>query len=476
VTSRGGGEREKRREGETGRRRRGALPLPNRPFAVNGFTYDAAGNLTNDGGQSFSYDATGQQATASYSGYILQQTYDGERLRVKKVENGATTYYLRSTVLGGQIVAELNSAGSWTRGFVYLGGQLLAVQQNSWVHQDPFVKSKRVTDSAGTVVSVIELDPWGGDTARSNNAAFQPRRFTTYDRDGNASDEAMHRRYNRWHSRFDQPDPYEGSYNLVDPQSFNRYSYVQNDPVNFVDPSGLNHDTLGPPPPVPTLVPPSGPLDVITTNTWAPRFGGGSILGSNNHFVPEQGPEQDPPDGGGPQNPGLPPARPPIDPSNNPLPPLPFCGVNPLTGTPGFTRAPVGTTGHLRAPQGGRGEWHAPRGRRVHQGLDIAGVLNQTTVVATLDGTIEAAGWGGADAGVRVRINHGNGLVTRYAHLQTGSIPPWLTPGATVNKGEFIGTVGNTGNAGNTPPHLHFNVSVNGQNQNPETFLNSPCP
>src|SRR5688572_14484967 len=143
--------REKRREGETGRRRRGALPLPNRPFAVNGFTYDAAGNLTNDGGQSFSYDATGQQATASYSGYILQQTYDGERLRVKKVENGATTYYLRSTVLGGQIVAELNSAGSWTRGFVYLGGQLLAVQQNnqvSWVHQDPFVKSKRVTDSA----------------------------------------------------------------------------------------------------------------------------------------------------------------------------------------------------------------------------------------------------------------------------------------------------------------------------------------
>ncbi|MDQ3684948.1 MAG: hypothetical protein M3430_05025, partial [Acidobacteriota bacterium] len=34
-------------------------------------------------------------------------------------------------------------------------------------------------------------------------------------------------------------DPYDGSMNLADPQSFNRYSYVQNDPVNFVDPSGL---------------------------------------------------------------------------------------------------------------------------------------------------------------------------------------------------------------------------------------------
>jgi hypothetical protein len=49
----------------------------------------------------------------------------------------------------------------------------------------------------------------------------------------------MHRRYNRWWGRFDQPDPSDGSYELTDPQSLNRYSYVQNDPVNFVDPSGL---------------------------------------------------------------------------------------------------------------------------------------------------------------------------------------------------------------------------------------------
>jgi RHS repeat-associated protein len=124
----------------------------------------------------------------------------------------------------------------------YLGKQLLAVQQSNqvnWVHQDPLVKSKRVTNSVGTVVSTVELDPRGGDTTRSSNEAFQPRRFTTYDRDGNASDEAMHRRYNRWHSRFDQPDPYGGSYDITNPQSFNRYSYVQNDPVNFVDPTGL---------------------------------------------------------------------------------------------------------------------------------------------------------------------------------------------------------------------------------------------
>src|SRR5205085_3675184 len=44
--------------------------------------------------------------------------------------------------------------------------------------------------------------------------------------------------YNRWHSRFDQPDPYDGSYNFLDPQSLNRYAYTQGDPANFVDPTG----------------------------------------------------------------------------------------------------------------------------------------------------------------------------------------------------------------------------------------------
>ena len=49
----------------------------------------------------------------------------------------------------------------------------------------------------------------------------------------------MNRRYGATASRFSQPDPYDGSYDLSDPQSFNRYAYVNNDPVNFVDPSGL---------------------------------------------------------------------------------------------------------------------------------------------------------------------------------------------------------------------------------------------
>lgn len=204
-------------------------------------TYDAAGNLTRDGSQTYTYDATGQQTYASGTG--LTQGYDGDGLRIKKVEDGTTTYYLRSSVLGGQVIAEFSN--SMSRGYVYLGSQMLAIQQNnhvSWVHQDPVTKSQRVTNSTGTMTSIIDLDPWGGETARSSNQAFQPHRYTTYERDGNSGDEAMMRRYTgQWH-RFAQPDPYAGSYDWINPQSFNRYAYVQNDPVNFIDPLGLDPD------------------------------------------------------------------------------------------------------------------------------------------------------------------------------------------------------------------------------------------
>lgn len=200
--------------------------------------YDAAGNMTNDGAQSFTYDATGAQVQAP--SYGKWQGHDGDRLRVKDVQGSNTTYYLRSSALGGQVVAEISSSGTWMRGFVYSGAQLVAIQSggNYFVHQDPITKSQRITDSAGTVVEAIELDPFGGETNRNSGPQYQKHRYTTWERDW-TGDESLFRRYHGWWSRFAHPDPYDGSYDASNPQSFNRYSYVQNDPVNFVDPDGL---------------------------------------------------------------------------------------------------------------------------------------------------------------------------------------------------------------------------------------------
>ncbi|MGI8838871.1 MAG: S8 family serine peptidase [Pyrinomonadaceae bacterium] len=244
----------------------------------NGFSYDASGNLTNDIGQAFTYDATGQQTASTYTN--LQNYYDGEGLRVKRTQDGSyPALYLRSTVLGGQIVAEIdyiNGSWQWQRGYVYQGSQLLAVQQAGavyWMHEDPVTKSKRVTDVNGNIVSTVEPDPWGAYTNRYSNGSFQPREFTSYERDANRSDEAMFRRYNRWHSRFDQPDPYDGSYELGDPQSFNRYAYVQGDPVNFVDPSGLDDDC-------PDCINTPGDAPIIRINADGRRWSNDPTLGA----------------------------------------------------------------------------------------------------------------------------------------------------------------------------------------------------
>jgi RHS repeat-associated protein len=214
----------------------------------NGMQYDAAGNLVDGNWYTFSYDAAGRQTRSACPGYVLDMAYDGNGLRAKKTDNGDTIYYLRSTVLGQQVVVEIYGGGPsyqgsnwWLRGYVYLEQQLIAVQAGGvfWAHQEPVTKSQRLTDIYGNITSTVELDPFGADTARSQNELQQPHRFTTYERDVDGEDDAMFRHYNRWWGTFNQPDPYDGSYDLGDPQSLNRYSYTQNDPVNYADPTGL---------------------------------------------------------------------------------------------------------------------------------------------------------------------------------------------------------------------------------------------
>ncbi len=100
---------------------------------------------------------------------------------------------------------------------------------------------------------------------------------------------------------------------------------------------------------------------------------------------------------------------------------------------------------------------------RGHTGLDIAGSTG-AAIGAADGGVVSFAGWQGG-YGNFVIINHGNGMVTRYAHCSKLLVKS----GQRVTQGQTIGLRGSTGRS--TGPHLHFEVMVNGSFRNPISYL-----
>lgn len=100
---------------------------------------------------------------------------------------------------------------------------------------------------------------------------------------------------------------------------------------------------------------------------------------------------------------------------------------------------------------------------RMHTGLDIGSDYG-VQVGAAGSGTVIRAGWYGG-YGRTVDVDHGDGVVTRYAHLSRISVGV----GEAVGRGQVIGRVGSSGHS--YGPHLHFEVIVNGSPRNPLNYL-----
>jgi YD repeat-containing protein len=101
--------------------------------------YDADGRVTQPGDtQHYTYDAAGRKIQATtppgykHPALTVTQGFDGDGLRVKKTETHGTSnnirYYIRSSVLGGQVLTELTETGEKYTGYVYANGDLLAKQ------------------------------------------------------------------------------------------------------------------------------------------------------------------------------------------------------------------------------------------------------------------------------------------------------------------------------------------------------------
>ena len=106
-----------------------------------------------------------------------------------------------------------------------------------------------------------------------------------------------------------------------------------------------------------------------------------------------------------------------------------------------------------------------PRSNRqgFHTGVDFSAATG-TIVGSTAAGQVSYAGWDNS-FGYWVEIDHGGGVRSRYAHLSE----IWVTTGAWVSAGSFVGTVGNTGNSSGA--HLHFEIVMQGAPVDPLALL-----
>lgn len=117
------------------------------------------------------------------------------------------------------------------------------------------------------------------------------------------------------------------------------------------------------------------------------------------------------------------------------------------------------TEGEISSPFGWR--WN---GTDFHSGIDIANDFG-TPIVASADGIVTDAAYNGGGYGNKVDIDHGNGIMTRYAHAQAIVV----RTGQEVRCGQVIAYMGSTGFS--TGPHLHYEVRINGEAVNPIFYL-----
>jgi RHS repeat-associated protein len=220
-----------------------------------GTTYDDAGNTKIDASnQSYVYDAENKMVKAkNASGATLgDYFYDGDGKRIKKmVPNGETTIFVYDA--SGKMVAEYST--------------VTASQEQakiSYLTNDHLGSPRITTDATGKVVSRRDFMPFGEEIQRADYGNDSIReKFATYERDYETSlDFAQARMFGSSFGRFTSVDPYnivfekergrnkrEKNYIfnnfIMQPQNWNGYAYVVNNPSNLSDPSGLTYLTDG---------------------------------------------------------------------------------------------------------------------------------------------------------------------------------------------------------------------------------------
>ena len=213
----------------------------------SGFAYDAAGNMTNNTVHTYTYDAEGN-ITAVDGGATASYVYNALNQRVRTVTGSAATEYVFNA--NGQRVSEWDgTARVQLKGKYYWGAKPVAFYTTAasgsagahFEHQDWMGTERLRTTYNGGVEGTFTSLPWGDGPPSGTGSDLDANHYATLDHDTETgTDHAQFRQYSNTQGRWLSPDPYGGSYDASNPQSFNRYVYAMNSPLSYVDPSGLD--------------------------------------------------------------------------------------------------------------------------------------------------------------------------------------------------------------------------------------------
>jgi RHS repeat-associated protein len=210
---------------------------------MDGYSYDAAGNLLNDGTTNYTYDSENRivSVTNSANGTSSYQ-YDanGRRVRKTTVAKGAVDFLYD---LGGNEIVELGPAGFWNRGEVYAGQRHVATYIATTTHfnlSDWLGTERARSTSTGTPFETCTSLPFGDWLTCTGSSDSSPMHFTGKEHDSESGLENFGARYDSsQYGRFMTPDPiFMTKHRVVDPQQWNLYAYVRNNPLNLTDPTG----------------------------------------------------------------------------------------------------------------------------------------------------------------------------------------------------------------------------------------------
>jgi len=223
---------------------------PHTPSAVNGasYSYDANGNLLSGGGRTYTWTIDNLPSSISQTSGSESYSYDADGERITLTRGSVTTVYLAGLweeVVGGTPKAYYPFNGQTAVMYTYSPSAFL------YLTNDHLGSASVLTVGGGAVASSQEYEAWG--KVRSGGISQTSINFTSQRLDGSGLLYYHARMYDPLLGRFVSADsiiPGQSDHTgTANPQNLNRYSYVNNNPVNRTDPSGhveaIPHDMPG---------------------------------------------------------------------------------------------------------------------------------------------------------------------------------------------------------------------------------------